>query len=93
MCSIMPLFVFGAVSAIVEFVLHFINLCEDVNLIHPTSWHNFTNHYILFTKKEGPEGPSMFRYVNIRSHEVCNTYSSVVLVGAEGKCLSIRQRG
>jgi len=93
MCSIMPLFVFGAVSAIVEFVLHFINSRKDVNLIHATSWHNFTIHYILFTKKGESEDSPVFRYVNIRSHKICNTYSSVVLVGAEGKCLSIRQRG
>jgi len=90
MCSIMPLFIFGIVCAIVEFVLHFIDPCENVNLIHATSWHNFTNNYILFTKKGESEDSPVFLYVNIRSHEVLNKYSSVVLVDVSGELLSVR---
>jgi len=86
----MPLFVFSIVCAIVEFVLHFINPCEYVNLIHATSWHNFTNYYILFTKKGESEDSPVFRYVNIRSHKIFDQYTSVVLVLRCGEVLSVR---
>lgn len=42
----------------------------------------------IYKKRESEDSPVLF--CEYDSHEVCNTYSSVVLVDAVGKCLSVR---
>jgi hypothetical protein len=90
MCAVMPLFAFGIVCAIVEFVLHFINSCKDVNLTHTTSWHFFTKHIITTIYKKRDPLRSRVLFCEYGSHEVLNKYSSVVLVNVSGEGLAVR---
>ena len=46
------------------------------------------NSIITIYKKRDPEG-SLVLFCEYGSHEVCNTYSSVVLVAVCSECLSI----
>ena len=90
MGTIVPVSVFIMVVTIIEFVFHFNDPGNHVNLGYNTSGHMKCNkvYFYLSTKKGDPWVPCV-DIVTV-SGEVSNSNSSVILVAVRSKCLSIR---
>ena len=90
MGTIVPIPVFIMVVTIIEFVFHFNDPRNHVNLGYDTSRHKKCNKVYLYlsTKKGDPWVPCV-DIVTV-SGEVRNTNTSVILVAVRSKCLSIR---
>ena len=86
----MPVPIFILVITIIEFVFHFNDPGNHVNLGYNTSGHMKCNKVYLYlsTKKGDPWVPCV-DIVTV-SGEVSNSNSSVILVAVRSKCLSIR---
>ena len=90
MGTIVPIPVFIMVVTIIEFVFHFNDPGNHVNLGYDTSRHKKCNKvYLYLSIKKGVRVDPCVDIVTV-SGEVRNTNTSVILVAVRSKCLSIR---
>ena len=90
MGTIVPVSVFIMVVTIIEFVFHFNDPRNHVNLGYDTSRHKKCNKvYLYLSIKKGVRVDPCVDIVTV-SGEVRNTNTSVILVAVRSKCLSIR---
>ena len=90
MGTIVPIHILIVVVTLIEFVFHFNDPGNHVNLGYNTSGHMKCNkvYFYLSTKKGDPWVPCV-DIVTV-SGEVSDSNSSVILVAVRSKCLSIR---
>jgi len=90
MGTIVPISIFIMVVTIIEFVFHFNDPRNHVNLGYDTSRHKKCNKvYLYLSIKKGVRVDPCVDIVTV-SGEVRNTNTSVILVAVRSKCLSIR---
>ena len=90
MGTIVPVPIFIVVVTIIEFVFHFNDPGNHVNLGYDTSRHKKCNKvYLYLSIKKGVRVDPCVDIVTV-SGEVSNSNSSVILVAVRSKCLSIR---
>ena len=90
MGTIVPVSIFIMVVTIIEFVFHFNDPGNHVNLGYDTSRHKKCNKvYFYLSIKKGVRVDPCVDIVTV-SGEVSNSNSSVILVAVRSKCLSIR---
>ncbi len=90
MGTIVPVPILILVVTIIEFVFHFNDPGNHVNLGYDTSRHKKCNKvYLYLSTKKGVRVDPCVDIVTV-SGEVSNSNSSVILVAVRSKCLSIR---